>query len=235
MRKLSAEFIGTFILVFGGCGSAVFSAAFPAVGIGLLGVSLAFGLTVLGCAYALGPVSGCHLNPAVTLGVFLRGKATAAELAGYWVAQLIGAVVAVLGVLYLKGDGAAAATPVPTLPALLAEFLFTGALVFVVLNVATAKGTEGNSYFGLAIGGTVTVGAYAVGGISGGAFNPAVAVGLVLMNIVGLGDLWIYILANLAGGAAAAVIFNGFGFGGDKPVTATPVEQAELKPAGTAQ
>jgi len=138
-------------------------------------------------------------------------------------------------VLYLKGDVAPLAVPVPTLPALLAEFLFTGALVFVVLNVATARGTEGNSYFGLAIGGTVTVGAFAVGSISGGAFNPAVAVGLVLMNIVGAGSLWIYLVANLAGGAVAAVIFNGFDFGGDKATTATPAQQADLRAAGTPQ
>jgi aquaporin Z len=125
------------------------------------------------------------------------------------------------------------ATALPQAPALLAEFIFTGALVFVVLNVATARGTAGNSYFGLAIGGTVMVGAFAVGNVSGAAFNPAVAVGLVLMNIVRPADLWIYLVANLAGGAAAAVLFNGFGFAGDKPTTATPAEQAELKPAGT--
>lgn len=226
IKKLVAEAIGTYFLVFT-IGQTVLD---PGAG---QFAPIAIGLVLAIMIYATGHISGGHLNPAVTLGVFLRGKATAAELAGYWAAQLIGAVVAVLGVLYLKGDGAAVTTPVPTLPALLAEFLFTGALVFVVLNVATASGTEGNSFFGLAIGGTVTVGAYAVGGISGGAFNPAVAVALVLMNIVGAGDLWIYIVANLAGAAAAAVIFNGFGFAADKSVTATPADQAELSPAGT--
>src|SRR5579862_3818263 len=94
MRKLVAEFVGTFVLVFGGCGSAVFSAAFPAVGIGLLGVSLAFGLTVLGCAYAFGPISGCHLNPAVTFGLCMSGRFKWTDLPGYWVAQLIGGIAA---------------------------------------------------------------------------------------------------------------------------------------------
>src|SRR5580704_10097075 len=94
MRKLVAEFVGTFILVFGGCGAAVFSAAFPAVGIGLLGVSLAFGLTVLGCAYGLGHVSGCHLNPAVTLGLCAAKRFEWTDLPGYVGAQLLGAIVA---------------------------------------------------------------------------------------------------------------------------------------------
>ena len=94
MRKLAAEFVGTFILVFGGCGSAVFSAAFPSVGIGLLGVSLAFGLTVLGCAYAVGHVSGCHLNPAVTLGLCTARRFEWKDAPGYIVAQVAGAIVA---------------------------------------------------------------------------------------------------------------------------------------------
>src|SRR3954467_3494184 len=94
MRKLVAELIGTFILVFGGCGSAVFSAAFPSVGIGLLGVALAFGLTVLGCAYALGHVSGCHLNPAVTAGLCAAKRFAWKDLPGYVAAQVLGAIVA---------------------------------------------------------------------------------------------------------------------------------------------
>src|SRR5579862_4511115 len=94
MRKLVAEFTGTFILVFGGCGSAVFSAAFPGLGIGLLGVSLAFGLTVLGCAYAIGHVSGCHLNPAVTLGLCAAKRFAWKDAGGYIVAQVAGAIVA---------------------------------------------------------------------------------------------------------------------------------------------
>src|SRR5690606_30071572 len=110
--------------------------------------------------------------------------------------------------LYLKGDVTSAAAALPTVPALIAEFLFTFALVFVVLNVATAPATEGNSYFGFAIGGTVLVGAYAVGPISGAAFNPAVAVGAVLMGLARMTDLWIFLVANLAGGAVAAIVFK---------------------------
>ena len=93
-------------------------------------------------------------------------------------------------------------------PVLIAEFLFTFALVFVVLSVATAKFSEGNSYFGLAIGGTVMAGAYSVGGISGGAFNPAVALGLVLMGAVGMAQIWMYLVACLAGGLVAGLVFK---------------------------
>src|SRR4051812_44368438 len=99
MRKLAAELIGTFVLVFGGCGSAVFSAAFPNVGIGLLGVSLAFGLTVLGCAYGLGHVSGCHLNPAVTVGLCAAKRFAWKDLPGYVFAQVLGGVLAALALL----------------------------------------------------------------------------------------------------------------------------------------
>src|SRR5688500_794850 len=101
MRKLAAEFIGTFVLVFGGCGSAVFSAAFPGLGIGLLGVSLAFGLTVLGCAYGLGHVSGCHLNPAVTVGLCAARRFAWKDLPGYALAQVAGGIAAAAALLFL--------------------------------------------------------------------------------------------------------------------------------------
>jgi aquaporin Z len=228
MKKLVAEAIGTFFLVFT-VGQVVLEP-----GAGQL-APVAIGVVLAVMIYATGHVSGGHLNPAVTLGVFLRGKASAADLVGYWVAQVLAGVVAALAVLYLKGDVAAVAAPLPAAPALLAEFLFTFALVFVVLNVATARGTEGNSYFGFAIGGTVLVGAYAVGAISGAAFNPAVAVGAVVMGLVVPGDLWIFLVANLAGGAVAAVVFNAAGFANDKPTTATPADQAALEGAGTAR
>lgn len=225
-KKLVAEAIGTFFLVFT-VGQVVLE---PGAG-ELAPIAIGFVLAIM--IYATAHVSGGHLNPAVTLGVFLRGRATAAELGGYSVAQLLAGILAAFAVLYLKGDVAPAATALPVAPALLAEFLFTFALVFVVLNVATTRGTEGNSYFGFAIGGTVLVGAYAVGGISGAAFNPAVAVGAVLMKLALPADLWIFVVANLAGGAVAALVFNAFGFAGDKPTTATPSEQAALESAGT--
>lgn len=225
-KKLAAEAIGAFFLVFT-VGQVVLE---PGAG-PLAPLAIGFVLAVM--IYATGHISGGHLNPAVTLGVFLRGRATVTELAGYWAAQVLAAVPAAFAVLYLKGDVAPAAAPLPVAPALLAEFLFTFALVFVVLNVATTRGTKGNSYFGFAIGGTVLVGAYAVGAISGAAFNPAVAVGVVLMKLALPADLWIYLVANLAGGAAAAVVFNAFDFGEDKATTATPSEQAALESAGT--
>jgi aquaporin Z len=225
-KKLVAEAIGTFFLVFT-VGQVVLE---PGAG-PLAPLAIGFVLAVM--IYATGHVSGGHLNPAVTLGVFLRGKATATELAGYWAVQVLAGILAAITVLYLKGDVAPAASALPVLPALLAEFLFTFALVFVVLNVATTEGTKGNSYFGFAIGGTVLVGAYAVGSISGAAFNPAVAVGAVLMRLTLLADLWIFLVANLAGGAVAAVVFNALGFAGDKPTTATRSEQAALEAAGT--
>src|SRR5690606_32222272 len=113
---------------------------------------LAIGFVLMIMVYMGGHVSGGHYNPAVTLGVMLRGKATPGELVGYWLAQILGALLAAVVTLYLKGDVTSAAAALPTVPALIAEFLFTFALVFVVLNVATAPATEGNSYYGFAIG-----------------------------------------------------------------------------------
>jgi aquaporin Z len=167
--------------------------------------------------YAGGHFSGGHYNPAVTLGVTLRGKLTWAEAVPYWVAQVAAAIVAALLVIFLKGAQAKPPDAGDNVVAkLLVEFLFTFALVYVVLNAATAKGTAGNSFYGLAIGFTVVVGAYAVGGISGGAFNPAVAVGITAMGLSAIPDIWIFLLADFAGGAAAALLFNALDMGGDK-------------------
>lgn len=225
-RKLVVEAIGTFFLVFT-VGQVVLE---PSAG---QFAPLAIGFVLMIMVYMGGHVSGGHFNPAVTLGVFLRGKATSREFGGYALVQILGGIVASIAVLYLKGDVAAAPAALATGPALLAELLFTFALVFVVLNVATAAGTEGNSYFGFAIGGTVLVGAYAVGPISGAAFNPAVAIGAVLMGLARAADLWIFLVANLAGGAAAALVFNGLDLGAAKPTTASPAEQAELRGAAS--
>ena len=168
---------------------------------------LAIGSVLMVMIYAGGHVSGAHYNPAVTVGVFLRGRCAAADVVPYWLAQLAGAVAAAAIVLFSKTAEAVrldAAVPA----AVAAEFLFTFALVYVVLNVATAKSTDGNSYFGLAIGFTVLAGAFAVGDISGGAFNPAVAVGAMVMGMLPWGNLWLYLAAELAGGAAAAMVFR---------------------------
>ena len=167
-----AEFVGTFTLVFLGAGSII-------VGERTLGeIAFAHGLAIAVMVSAVGHISGAHFNPAVTLAVWLRGRSTAAEVPFYMASQVAGAVVAALVVLFLKGAPAPSAAGPDPLRALLAELLFTFALAYVVLNVATTRDTAGNSYFGLAIGFTVLAGAFAVGGISGGAFNPAVAVGI---------------------------------------------------------
>lgn len=225
LRKLIVEAIGTFFLVFT-IGMVVLEP-----GAGPL-APVAIGSALMVMIYAGGHISGGHYNPAVSLAVMLRGKATLTDMVTYWVAQVIGAAVAAMLVNYLKQNAPTVAMTPPTVPALLVEFLFTFALAHVVLNVATTKGTEGNSYFGLAIGFTVLTGAFAVGGVSGGAFNPAVAVGLVMLGLVTPGSIWIYLVANFAGAAVAAVLFRGLDLGEDKPTTATPAEQARLRQAG---
>jgi aquaporin Z len=226
-RKLIVEAIGTFFLVLV-IGQVVIGASAAAAVL----APLAIGSTLMVMVYAGGHISGGHFNPAVTLAVWLRGKAEASEVVPYWIAQTIGALMAAIVVRYLKtGIEVVAASPA-VLPALLAEFLFTFALCFVVLNVATARGTEGNSNYGLAIGFTVLVGAYAVGGISGGAFNPAVAVGITVMGLSALTDIWIFLLANFAAGAAAAGVFNALDLGTDKELHAE-ARGGTAKPAAT--
>ena len=197
-RKLAVEFIGTFFLVFT-VGMAVANAGNLA--------PLAIGASLMVMVFAGGHVSGGHYNPAVSTAVFVRGKMSQTELGAYALAQLAAAIVAALVVIALGFDPDDAAEVAGAGKMLVAEFLFTFALAWVVLNAATARGTEGNSFYGLAIGFTVVVGAYAVGAISGGAFNPAVAIGAMVMGLLSWGDVWVYLLANLAGGAAAAFAF----------------------------
>jgi aquaporin Z len=215
VAKLVVEFIGTFFLVFT-VGMTVKSPDAAAL------APLAIGSALMIMVYAGGHISGGHYNPAVTLGVTLRGKCTWADAIPYWVAQGIAAVVAAACVLFIKGTASGGA-PAPAGPAtynaaawFLGEFLFTFALVFVVLNSATAKGTAGNSFYGLAIGFTVMVGAFAIGPVSGGAFNPAVGVGVTVMGLANLTHLIVYLIADFLGGAVAALVFNAFDMGGDK-------------------
>jgi aquaporin Z len=158
--------------------------------------------------FAGGHISGGHFNPAVTLGVWLRGKCETKDVAPYMTFQIIGAVLAAFVVKFIKGGAAVTPLQPATVPALVAEFLFTFALVYVVLNVATAKGTSGNSFYGLAIGFTVLVGAFSVGNISGGAFNPAVAAGISVMGLSSWPNIWIYLVADFAGAAVAAGAFK---------------------------
>jgi len=208
MKKYLVEFIGTFFLVF------TVGMTVIAPGAGAM-APLAIGSVLAVMIFAGGHISGGHFNPAVTLGVWIRGRCPATDVVPYMAAQSAAALLASLAVKTLKAGvlaKAAAALTGPLVPAvfpaLLVEFLFTFALVWVVLNTATAKGTANNSFYGLAIGFTVLVGAYAVGDISGGAFNPAVALGLCTMGIVAWSSIWIYLVAGLAGGAVAAFVFR---------------------------
>ncbi len=201
MRKYIAEFIGTFFLILTiGC------TVIP----GTPGVipPLAIGAALMVMVYAAGHVSGGHLNPAVTLAVWIRGRCDTKDVFPYWGAQVLAGIVAALVAVFLVGKSG---TPmeIKSLPeAFVAEFLFTFALAYVVLNAATAKGNAGNSFYGLAIGMTVMVGAFAVGSISGGAFNPAVAVGAAVMKLVSFSQIWVHILADLAGGLVAGLVFK---------------------------
>jgi aquaporin Z len=200
MQKYVMEFIGTFFLVLA-IGSTVVEP-----GAGHL-APLAIGATFMVMIYAGGYISGAHYNPAVTFAVWLRGKCPSAEVPGYIASQLLASVAASLVVIYLKGGGGFVTTT-PAATGIVAEFIGTFALVFVILQVATSKATAGNAYYGAAIALTVVGMAYALGGISGGAFNPAVVLGLVVMGLKAPADIWIFLVGNLSAAAAAAYTFK---------------------------
>jgi len=201
MNKYLVEFIGTFFLVLT-IGLAVLEPGAGAM------APLAIGCALMVMVYAGGHISGAHYNPAVTLAVWLRGRCPARDVTPYMGAQIIGGLVASFIVLFVKGPSAVPPARPDSIPALLVEFLYTFALCYVVLNVATSRNTVGNSFYGLAIGFTVTAGAYSAGAISGGAFNPAVAVGITVMGLSNLGSMWIFLLGNFLGGALAAATFT---------------------------
>jgi aquaporin Z len=209
MSKYLTELIGTFFLVLTVALSAGQQAALAA---------LAIGSILMVMVYMGGHISGAHYNPAVSLAVWLRGKLGLIDLGLYVASQLVGALLgAGVGYFAMKSrfPKLAPAEGESVAVALLLEVLFTFALALVVLNVATARKTANNSYFGLAIGFTVLAGAVAVGPISGGAFNPAVGTGLTVIKMVGGGGsasaldyLWLYWVGPLAGGAGAAAVFR---------------------------
>lgn len=195
MNKYLTEFIGTFFLVMG-----------AALG-GAVGASLALMIMV----YAGGHISGAHYNPAVTLAVWMRGKIQIKDAAMYWVFQIAGATVAALLTVYIFKEEGAAGCAIPTdgtTRGIIAEMVGTFALAYVVLNVATAKGTTGNSFYGLAIGGTILAMASVLGKFSGGAYNPAVAVGLCIQKSFCWDQIWMYFVGSLGGGAIAALVFS---------------------------
>jgi aquaporin Z len=201
MRKYIAEFIGTFFLVLT-VGCTVLPGAAGVI------APLAIGASLMVMIYAGGHISGGHFNPAVTTAVFIRGRCETRDVIPYWIAQIAAGIVAAFIAVAITHKCGLSPLLLRPRSAFLAEFLFTFALAYVVVNSATAKGTAGNSFYGLAIGMTVMVGAFAVGGISGGAFNPAVAVGAAMMGLLNFSQIWIHIAAELAGGVAAGLAFK---------------------------
>jgi aquaporin Z len=199
-RKLVVEFIGTFFLVFTVCMATSPKGAYQAL------APLAIGAVLMVMVFAGGHISGGHYNPAVSTAVLLRGKMTQPEFRSYIVVQFIAGIIGALIARLVVGGGHPIATA-GVGKMLIVEFLFTFALAFVVLNVATARGTDGNSFYGLAIGFTVAAGVFAVGAISGGAFNPAVGLGACVMGIFQWSHIWIYLIAPPLGGIAAAYTF----------------------------
>ncbi|MBX2933710.1 MAG: aquaporin [Ferruginibacter sp.] len=202
MNKYITEFIGTMFLVL-------------VVGITAIGgtagamAPVAIGTILMVMVYAGGHISGAHYNPAVTLAVLIRGKIDMGGAITYWIAQVGGALAAwAIATFIFDITGADISAVKSVGQGLTAEILGTLALAYVVLNTATAKGTNGNSFYGLAIGFTVLTCAYSFGAYSGGAFNPAVAIGACLMKGFVWADFWIYLVGGLAGGALAAFIFN---------------------------
>ena len=196
MNKYITEFIGTFFLVL--------AAGFASGDLAVLVIASALMVMI----YAGGHISGGHYNPAVTLAVLIRGRIGTSDAIAYMVSQLVGAVVAALLVGYFREAIAEPVQVHDTTKALLGEFLGTFALAYVVLNVATAKGTAGNSFYGLAIGFTVFFAGSLLGGLSGGAFNPAVAVGAAISKAFAWSTIWIYLVGCFGGGLLAALVFK---------------------------
>jgi aquaporin Z len=221
-RRLAAELIGTFWLVLGGCGSAVLSAAFPAVGIGLLGVALAFGLTVVTMAYAIGHISGCHLNPAVTLGLYVGGRHPAGEILPYWVAQVLGGIAAAGLLVFiasgngsdpaaagLAANGVAEHSPghYSMAAGFVCEITMTAIFLFVIMG-ATDKRTPGN-FAPLAIGLTLTLIHLISIPVTNTSVNPARSTGpAVFVHGWALAQLWIFWVAPLIGGAVGAFVYR---------------------------
>ncbi len=223
MKKWAAEFIGTFWLTFGGCGSAVLAAAFPGVGIGLLGVSFAFGLTVVTGAYALGPISGGHFNPAVSVGLMMGGRFKASELPGYIIAQVLGAIAAG-AVLYViatgkpgadiggfatNGFGEHSPGGYSMMAALVAEVVLTAIFVIVILG-ATAKKAAGG-FAGMAIGLCLTLIHLISIPVTNTSVNPARSTGVALFGpSIAMSQLWFFWVMPIVGAIIGALIYKLF-------------------------
>lgn len=221
LRKLSAEFIGTFWLVFGGCGSALLAAGFPEVGIGFVGVSFAFGLTVLTMAYAVGGISGGHFNPAVSLGLAIAGRFEWKDLIGYWIVQLVGGI-AGAAVLYLIVSGKAGFTAggfasngyaelspggYTMIAALLTEIVLTAAFLLIILGSTSKAAPVG--FAPLTIGFGLTLIHLISIPVDNTSVNPARSIAAAIFATNGaMGQVWLFIVAPLIGGALGAVIWK---------------------------
>jgi aquaporin Z len=222
VKQTSAEFLGTFWLVLGGCGSAVLAAAFPDVGIGLLGVSLAFGLTVLTMAFAIGHISGCHLNPAVSIGLCAAGRFPAAKLLPYIVAQVLGAVAAG-GVLYViasgkdgfslangfasNGYGAHSPGGYSMLAALVCEVVMTMFFLFIILGATDKRAPAG--FAPIAIGLGLTLIHLISIPVTNTSVNPARSTGVaVFVGDWAVGQLWLFWLAPIVGAVIGAIAYR---------------------------
>lgn len=225
MNKYAAEFVGTFWLVLGGCGSAVLAAAFPGVGIGLLGVSLAFGLTVLTMAYAIGHISGCHLNPAVSVGLWAGGRFPAKELPPYIIAQVLGGVVAG-GILYLiasgqagvsvsdgfaaNGYGAHSPGGYSMLSGFITEVVMTMMFILIILGATDKRAPAG--FAPIAIGLGLTLIHLVSIPVTNTSVNPARSTGVALyVGGWAIGQLWLFWVAPLIGGALGALVYRFIG------------------------
>jgi len=225
MKKYSAEFFGTFWLVLGGCGSAVLAAAFPNVGIGLLGVSLAFGLTVLTMAFAIGHISGCHLNPAVSVGLWAGGRFPASQLLPYIIAQVLGGIAAG-GILYLiasgkadfnlsagfasNGYGAHSPGSYSLLAALICEIVMTMMFLLVILGSTDARAPQG--FAPIAIGLCLTLIHLISIPVTNTSVNPARSTGVaVFVGDWALAQLWLFWVAPIIGALIGAAIYRFIG------------------------
>ncbi|MEE4602010.1 MAG: aquaporin Z [Desulfobacteraceae bacterium] len=229
MKKYGAEFIGTFWLVLGGCGSAVLAAAFPDVGIGLLGVSLAFGLTVLTMAFAIGHISGCHLNPAVSIGLFVGGRFEAKELVPYIVAQVLGGIAAG-GVLYLIASGKAGFDVTAgfasngygehspggysLLASLVTEVVMTMMFLVIILGATDERAPQG--FAPIAIGLGLTLIHLISIPVTNTSVNPARSTGVALyVGGWAISQLWLFWIAPIIGAALGGIVYRFVGSNGE--------------------
>lgn len=208
MKKLLAEGIGTFTLVFLGCATALFISPEQGESARLVAIAMAFGLTVVAMAYGIGPISGAHLNPAVSLGAMLAGRMPAGEMIGYWAAQVAGGLIAAVVLMIMGAEPGKASTTIGMLGtggALIFEFVATFLFVTVILGATQSNGGAG-PVAGLVIGLTLTLIHLAGIQVSGASVNPARSIATNVFDGAAMAQLWLYVLAPLAGGAVAGLV-----------------------------